>query len=534
MPSAPLPPLYFLPRRRAPVDFTCSDAVLSAGFEWARTTALGYVQTGKDPKFMECYWAGYPTREAFYLRDFAHQTAGAHLLGLDEENFAMASLMAKSATAERGYYPVWSYNFDGSIFAMDYHSATDFVRELPEPFDLIHRIGGMLRWSGEARLYADGALVSFYEATLDDFLPLHDPNKTGIASEFGGDGHNIFGGVATYNEQSGAPLGYSADAFASQYGAALALGVIFEARGDETRAAAARASARGLRTTFNTQWALAPNATRPLPRAGGAAGAAAGAALTGAAGAARADEAREKSTHPGGFLRGVLRNGSTLSGWGKTETMFPLIAGLAAGGSEQTDAAFALLEEYANSHTITECRCQMPEALFRYGRPDAAVQLLKGLLLDARRTYPEVSFAYVDVMVSGILGVAPDALGYAVTTTHRLPSSVTWANATQIAVGPHTIAVAHAAGQSAPGVTIPSLATTFASDAQGATSLQDLRWTARFAVGDVAPAKPTLWVDGTPTPAVVEHQAGDARLVLLAVNVTVPVGARIVVSTASA
>ena len=59
-------------------------------------------------------------------------------------------------------------------------------------------------------------------------------------------------------------------------------------------------------------------------------------------------------------------------------------------------------------------------------------------------------------------------------------------------------------------------------------------WTARFAVGDVAPAKPTLWVDGTPTPAVVEHQAGDARLVLLAVNVTVPVGARIVVSTASA
>lgn len=123
-PPAPTPAP---PPRRAAVNFACSDAALSAGFEWAKTTALNYVQTGKQPTFMPCYWAGYPNREAFYLRDFAHQTVGAHLLGLDEENFAMASLMARSVTAERGYYPVWSYNFDGSIFSMDYHRSVVFL-----------------------------------------------------------------------------------------------------------------------------------------------------------------------------------------------------------------------------------------------------------------------------------------------------------------------------------------------------------------------------------------------------------------------
>ena len=133
----------------------------------------------------------------------------------------------------------------------------------------------------------------------------------------------------------------------------LGLAAIYAARGDAPNAAAATRNATELRTVFNTKWALA--ATAAFAGVDGD-----GLNATLASG--------ERSDPPGGFLRGFQRSGAAVSGWGKTETMFPLIAGLADGGSTQTDAAFTLLAVYANPNTITECRCQMPEALFRYGR----------------------------------------------------------------------------------------------------------------------------------------------------------------------
>ena len=44
--------------------------------------------------YIPAYWAGYPLRTAFYSRDFCHQIAGAHLLGLEEENFTMMKAFA--------------------------------------------------------------------------------------------------------------------------------------------------------------------------------------------------------------------------------------------------------------------------------------------------------------------------------------------------------------------------------------------------------------------------------------------------------
>ena len=88
------------------------------------------MQTGRDPEYVPCYWAGYANkpdcpdgwscdgsgtpshppssgigkgRRAFYLRDMAHQALGAHLLGLDNENANMARTFAASASKARGY-----------------------------------------------------------------------------------------------------------------------------------------------------------------------------------------------------------------------------------------------------------------------------------------------------------------------------------------------------------------------------------------------------------------------------------------------
>ena len=128
------------------------------GAAGAKATALGYVQTGRAPEYVPSYWAGYADepdcphgwacdgsgkadaphwlpqrlsgsgvgggRRAFYLRDMAHHALGAHLLGLDNENANMARIFAASASKARGYFPVWSFGFDGSVYPMDYINDT--------------------------------------------------------------------------------------------------------------------------------------------------------------------------------------------------------------------------------------------------------------------------------------------------------------------------------------------------------------------------------------------------------------------------
>src|SRR4051794_26022136 len=131
------------------------DAALVEGFEWGVRRAREWVQTGRRSRNLPSYWAGYPSRPMFYLRDVAHQALGARLLGLDDENFAMLRHFARSATEWRGWFPVWSFYFDGSLPELDYRGADEFVREIPAVFELTERGIDMYRWTGDARWLTD-------------------------------------------------------------------------------------------------------------------------------------------------------------------------------------------------------------------------------------------------------------------------------------------------------------------------------------------------------------------------------------------
>lgn len=477
----------------SPLNFTCSDPQLEATFQWMKAEALQWVQTNSSPGFMPSFWAGYPDRAAFYLRDFAHQSVGAHLLGLRAENLAMARLFANTTSADLAWFCPWSFGFDGSIFALDFRSKIDFVHELPEPFDLLHRLGGLLLWDGGREWYQDPTLVSFYNHVAEDFLALHLPNATGPFAGVAGcslktcsQTGDIFKGVATYNEQAGHPLQYAADALAAQYAASLALASLYTAQGNAAASAKAAASAEQLRAGFLATWAV-PNGT----------------AKDGAAGYAR------------GFEQG---SGEMLSGWPKdlvcsTEIIFMAITGLLVGGTELADRTLDLLtlRGLDTANTITECRAQIPEGLFRYGRPDPALTMMRDLMQDPRRTYPEVSYAFVDLCVTGILGIKPDAPGQSVSTTLRLPSDLSWAQANHITIGHYVLSMSHQAGV---GSTLEYLSWTGGSD-----SGSQLLWRAGIA-GKFA----QLWVDGVPAPAVMEFQEGDSRLPVSWVNVTLVPG----------
>jgi hypothetical protein len=70
------------------VTLSTSDTKLQETFDRTKRTALGYARDGKNPVG---YWyeAALPGREAFCMRDVAHQSVGAETLGLSPHNFNM-------------------------------------------------------------------------------------------------------------------------------------------------------------------------------------------------------------------------------------------------------------------------------------------------------------------------------------------------------------------------------------------------------------------------------------------------------------
>ena len=159
----------------------------------------------------------------------------------------------------------------------------------------------------------------------------------------------------------------------------------------------------------------------------------------------RAEYAQRWVGSGAGYIRGFLQNGSRLGGWGQMENVIPLVVGLAPAQTAATDASLEQLVRHAE-HALTEIRTQMPEAFWRYGRPDDALHIMRGFRADPRKTYPEVSFTFVENCVVGLLGLAPDAAAHAIRTRHRLGTGMGWAAAENILVGAHTIAVRHDLG----------------------------------------------------------------------------------------
>jgi len=82
------------------------------------------------------------------------------------------------------------------------------------------------------------------------------------------------------------------------------------------------------------------------------------------------------------------------------ENLIPLVVGLARPNIPATDASLAQLAHAARVNcdgssiagesvcSISEIRTQMSEAFWRYGRPDDALNVLKGFETDPRKTYP--------------------------------------------------------------------------------------------------------------------------------------------------
>ncbi|MFI6603622.1 hypothetical protein ACIBHX_45955 [Nonomuraea sp. NPDC050536] len=381
-------------------------------FDWASRKALTWAHAGGTVGpvnvdenrpggtgtgvYLPSYWAGYAHRSGFYARDFVHQLTGAHLLGLDEANLAMLKCFAASATAEHGHYPVWAFNFDGSYLAIDYRGPDRFVREIPAVFELVEAAETAYRWTGDASYVRDPVLRAFYRNTTGPF-----------ADTARGTGGGIFDGVATYNELSGEPLAEAGDALGARYRAYLAMAGLGD--GSFARKAAE------LKRHFNQVWS----------------------------GTGRGPD----------MVRGYTVDGRAVTGWGGENSVFMPLKDLIDAGP-RNESYLDFVDAHAQADNV-EALTYLPDVFFVHGRADTAWKWMRQIFAardlphvagGLNGDYPEVSFTLVSQLVTGMLGIHPDAPRGTIDLHPRLPAGVDWLEVRGIPLGPGHLAVRHEPG----------------------------------------------------------------------------------------
>lgn len=416
------------------ITIVTSNRELSSSFNWAKEQAASFVMTGKtgvinqsersqgegDYAYIPSYWAGYPFRSAFYSRDYCHQMVGAHLLGLQEENLAMLKAFASSASAERGWYPLWAFNFDGSDYSLDYVNDSNFVREVPAVFELVEKAYKQYLWTGNRTLLNDSLLWQYYTKAVTDFVSLNDnfiPN--GVAE--GSGTNNIFKGVSTYNEGE-VPLIEAGDGIASQYQAFYSYAGMLKHRGDVAESNRFNEKADSLKMYFNNEWGVSKNSPN--------------------------------------FVRGYTHTNEPATNFGRENSWFIPLKLISEPSDANQNYLRYISESLRDSEMFPvniEAVTYLPDTYFAYNQVEEGWHWMKHIFKECNSqhivsatgvngNYPEVSFTIISGVVENMMGIEPDAPNHSFATIARLPVEVDYLGVNNIPLGKHKINVLHNGG----------------------------------------------------------------------------------------
>ena len=327
------------------IEFSCDDPLLEAGFAWAKAQALAYVR--RDGPIGPWYEAALPGRDAFCIRDAAHQRAGAAMLGLGDCTYNMFRRFAGSMHPDRDDCMYWEIDKTGGPAPVDYTNDRDFWYNLPASFDLLQACRQEYLWSGDERYIEDKSFLRFYETTRTRYIERWDRDGDGIPDHRPRDGRR---GIASYNEAGISPR-VSGDMLGAMFAA-------YRASGQEERALA-------LRERYLGEWYDAKRG--------------------------RFYGAKDRR---GRFVRKYCHEGHFL----------PVYFGLLDG---TTHLRAALEEIRGHGPANVEGKTYFPAIYFGRGMEEEGLRELRELCSPKlrRREYPEVSFAAVSSIVQQYMGV---------------------------------------------------------------------------------------------------------------------------------
>jgi hypothetical protein len=411
----------------SPLTLSSEDARLVAAFTWAKGQATAYAFDGDTvgPWFE----AALPGREAFCMRDVAHQAMGAHALGMQRHVHNMLRRFAAEIGPSRDWAGLWEIDRHGRPARADFRNDRDFWYNLPANFDVLDAAYRMYLWSGDPSYIRDSVFLSFYRHSVTDYV---DRWALGTASIMTRtrimNGARIADPDARFSSARGIP-GYNEesddfviglDLLAAQYAGFAAYARIEEARGHLASSRDWLSRAEAVRRLVNTTWW----------------------------------DAGTQSFYDYLSTRYTLTHRHADS-WNSATLYWPV----AADGAQVRATLDGLVRQIraAPSAPIEE-QSHHPEVLYRYGASGVAYdQILDLSRADrARREYPEVSFSIVGAIVTGVMGVAVDPVpqgretrsldpfaGPRVRTLSQLTGATAWVVLQHLPVKANDVSIRH-------------------------------------------------------------------------------------------
>lgn len=406
------------------LSFKSSDPVINKAFEWARGQALAYAFSG-DP-VGDWYEAALPGRQAFCMRDVAHQVMGAHALGLAGHTHNMLLRFAENISESRDWCSFWEIDRYNKPSPADYKNDGEFWYCLPANYDVLDACYRTYVWTGDRSYVEDPMFLNFYDRSVTDYEKrwslgadriMKRSREMNVRGEL--DPHKIFQvfrGNPSY-EENRRDVALGVDLLATQYAGYLAYAGLQDVRRNEETAAKYRERAAGVRTLVNTSWWN--------------------------------DSAQ-------GFYS-LLNQDHQFEGIAGDSLLYRNIV---EDGPKLKAARNRLLDEIGkNPSSAVEIQSHRPEILYHYGAPDAAYVEIVDLAREnrERREYPEVSFSIVGAMVTGLMGISPDPNAFSTASGPRyldtvittLPGlgKISWAEMANLPVRDNRISVRHEGGR---------------------------------------------------------------------------------------
>lgn len=372
------------------ITIKSSNSKLVEGFNWAKQQALEYVHVN-DPVGL-WYEAALPGRDAFCMRDVAHQSTGAQLLGLQLFTKNMLKKFAENISETRDWCSYWEINKYNLPAPEDYKDDDNFWYNLPANFDVLDCCYRQYLWTGDLDYINDPIFLNFYKRTVEDYVKCWDVNNDGFLEY---KGIIEYRGIPSYLEyQVGVNKIVSAcDMVAAQYRGYLSYSKIQALRGNTIEAKEYEEKANTIKHIFDTVW---------------------------------------WNENKNNYNTFILENGEFegASAYDAAEnikliTPMPLYFGIVKDEKKIKDSIKVLL--CAKDINI-ETQSHYAEVLYRNGFNKEAYHVIMDLVSTEkkRREYPEVSYSVVDSIITGMVGIIPDSTKRIIESTPRLTEDVEW------------------------------------------------------------------------------------------------------------
>jgi hypothetical protein len=353
-----------------------SDVRLVEGFNWAKSQALAYAFDG-DP-VGPWYEAALPGREAFCMRDTAHQAAGAHSLGLARYTLNMLRRFAENISASKDWCSYWEIDRYNRPAPVDYDSDVEFWYNLPANFDILDTCYRMYVWTGDMTYIKDPVFLNFYDRTVHDYVQRWDLGLDGIMKRrrrmnlpgpF--DPNRRFQaarGIPGYDEGNPDYV-VGVDLLDAQYASYSAYARVQEIRGSRETAREFFNKADSVRELVNNAWW------------------------------------NEKDQ----VFYSYVDSEYKLQGRAGLDLLYRNIVNEGPKMKGAVNEVLATIKKTPSSDAV-EVQSHQAEILYRYGIPDVAYAQMMDLTRAnrLRREYPEVSFSVIGAIVTGLMGVAVD------------------------------------------------------------------------------------------------------------------------------